>query len=591
MAGVQIPEGFRAVSRPKFVGNATPHVPTGFRVVERQKPQATVTMAPNLSNVPFFGPALGAAGFNGLPQMQAPDAKRRYEAALEKVRVSQYPDMSPEDWAWYSKKALSPYGPMELNQHGALFGLTDEMGAGIGAFGSGARAAITGQGPGFNESYGVLSELEQARRDYGREQQGALGLVSEIAGGLASGGPVKPGVLANTGNNVLGGLSSAARMAVPGAVYGFGSTDGGWQERGVGAGIGAGLSMAAGAALPAGFRVVHNLGQRASAKQAMRQVINSAPTAAAIKPVAKGHFRAADQTGAIIDQPALQILRHDLRQVLSDEGLIMPVSGRISRDFPRAKTAMDMLDEFAQGPMTIKQAQVFMKRLRKVAASPDPSEGRIGTIMVSGLEDFMDSLPQSAFKAGNGIEASKQWAKGRSEWARFKRTNTIETVIDNARMHNGGFAAGLRAGFKTVLKSEKKRMGFSQADLAAMRKYVDGGSLDDFLKHIAGGGTLGPAVAGHAVGGPVGAAIGAGSKMAAAFGAKRAMNSRAASTAQAIRASVATPGGLPNVVPLPRPPGGPIIDGTARRLGASAVNPLLDRLPPLPMPRSFSGGR
>lgn len=205
-----------------------------------------------------------------------PSSEQRYNSALETVRQSQFADMTPEQWTDYSSTILAPQGFQGIAQQGQLFGLSDEIGAGIGAFGSQVRNWMGDESaPGFGEAYGQYSELEQARRDLGRENLGApLSVAAELIGGTSIFAPAAAGVNAALAPSRMKSVGTgAAAGALMGGLYGFGSAD---ENRGQSALIGAGVGGVAGAAAPyiadaasAGYQSVANaLSRRAAAQQA-----------------------------------------------------------------------------------------------------------------------------------------------------------------------------------------------------------------------------------------------------------------------------------------------------------------------------------
>lgn len=500
-----------------------------------------------------------------------PAPRQRYQAALERVRQSQFPDMSDEQWAQYSQQFFAPDIKAQADQSQA-FGFSDELSAAVGGFGSQVRQWTGGGGPGYGESYGDLYELEQARLELARQQNGALGTAAEVVSGAAMLGPARTaaGMLpalaigpnmpaaVQAGSRFGQVARAAAPLAAEGGVYGFGSTDGDLGERARGAGTGALVSMAAGAAAPVVGKVVQGAARRVAQvpvnmanRQAMRAAVQSAPAASVIKGVSQAAYKAAERTGAEIGPQAMQILSHDMTNLARVNGLILP-SGKLSTAYPKVAHALRSIREYAQGAVSIEQAQTLLRSIRAAQKSLDPDEARLGMQMANAFEDFLDSLPPSAFsrngqKAG---EAVQQWAKGRTEWARSKRTQSIENIIADARLAKGGFAAGLRSGFASMLKSNnaKKRRGFSKADLDAIERFVEGGPIQDLLERIGSGAGLPGGVLGGITGGPVGAVA----VPAAGIGARRLTNRNARNVAQQLRAQVATPGGVP-VRALPDP--------------------------------------
>lgn len=165
----------------------------------------------------------------------APTNEGRYNKALQTVRETQFPDLTDEQWNEYSQQFFAPQDFQGIAQAGQLFGLTDEIGAGMGAFGSQVRNWLGDQSaPGFGDAYGQYAELEQARRNLGKEQMGeGVALGAEILGGASIFAPsTVAGALTNTAaqsavqpsrlQTVLTGIGTGAGM---GALYGFGSAD------------------------------------------------------------------------------------------------------------------------------------------------------------------------------------------------------------------------------------------------------------------------------------------------------------------------------------------------------------------------------
>lgn len=121
-----------------------------------------------------------------------PSAQSRYDTALEGIRQSQFSDFTPEQWSDYSSKMLSPYDFQGVAQNAQTFGFGDEINSAIGALGSQVRNWLGDESsPGFGEAYSQYSELEQARRDLGRQQLGAGALAADVIGGFSGLGPAR----------------------------------------------------------------------------------------------------------------------------------------------------------------------------------------------------------------------------------------------------------------------------------------------------------------------------------------------------------------------------------------------------------------
>lgn len=454
---------------------------------------------------------------------------------------------------------------------GATFGFGDEIVAGGAAL---LDPVIHGdRGKDFQQRFDTYMSREQGAVDNFREDNPIAAYGTEIAAAI-------PTALAGPANLIRGG-STAMRTATgvgvsaaEGALYGFGAGEGSFEDRAKSAGVGAALGGAAGVLVPAGFRMVANSMQKGAQKAATSRAVKAAPTAQTIKRQSQAGYRASEATGAEISSPAASILNQDARAFAQSEGLLLP-SGQVADGFPKFSGALRTIEEFSAAPLNMKQAQTVQRAIRRVAKSTDPEEARLGSMLLDSFENYMDSLPPSAFTKGDGPEAMRLWQQARGDWARFRRTETVENIIADARLHDGGFAAGIRSGFKSVLKSKKKQRGFTQADLTAMREYVDGGPLEGLLKHLGSGGSLSAGMLGHVVAGPVAGATMAGAKLGTGWLARRALNNGARRTASQVRASVATPGGLPQI-PGMSPQSLAIADMLTRAGGSTGASGIAD---------------
>lgn len=190
---------------------------------------------------------------------------QRYTQALDAVRQSQFPDFTDDQFAAVANQQFAPSDFNDVTAGAQLFGFDDEIGSALGALGSQVRQWTGGGGPGFGEAFGQYQELNNARQNLGKEQMGEpAALAGEVLGGAtifgparAAGGAIMPlfgagaanasAVAPSTLRTAVTGLGTGAGM---GALYGFGSTEGGLPERGAGALVGGTVGGVTGAAAP-----------------------------------------------------------------------------------------------------------------------------------------------------------------------------------------------------------------------------------------------------------------------------------------------------------------------------------------------------
>jgi len=194
--------------------------------------------------------------------VQGLDAQGGYDFALDRVQRNYLPDVPKEKVA----EMYAPYDAGKLLQAGGTLGFADE------AAGAGNAVGEALRGKDFGQAFNDYSQLERARADLGREQQGALGTAAEIAGSLLSGRPdLAAGRAAGLIPTVIDGAKGGA---VSGGIYGFGSADGDLVKRAHGASEGALIGAGIGAAVPVAVEGVKRVISPLRAPQAKTNAAN-----------------------------------------------------------------------------------------------------------------------------------------------------------------------------------------------------------------------------------------------------------------------------------------------------------------------------
>lgn len=198
------------------------------------------------------------------------DAKRLAQiAASMKQQEPTQPVEQPTQEAMPSQPSQDQgylAGLTDQLRQGASLGLADEVGAAGAGTGGAIVAALRGQNPtdAFSKSYDRrLGEIRGTDKTFAADHP-VTSTVAQIAGGL---GPVGSGVKAvSEAPTVLNAIGQGAKTgAIFGGVNGFGSGEGGFGNRAVGAGVGGAAGAALGAAIPAvgyGVGKVAQVGKR-----------------------------------------------------------------------------------------------------------------------------------------------------------------------------------------------------------------------------------------------------------------------------------------------------------------------------------------
>lgn len=394
-------------------------------------------------------------------------------------------------------------------------------------------------GKDFWQRYDSNVARERRNLEAFRQENPIAAYGAEILGSLPTalltGGSSSATGLGRIGTNLLAN-------GIQGAFYGAGSATGDTlADRGWGALIGAGTSAGTGALLE-GVGGVVNAGLKNRAKYlADSEAIATAPTGSAIKASSEAAREAAEKADVVLTPTATTILKQDLGQTLSGEGLM--VGGKMVGDYGRVRRAMKLLDQFADEPMTMKSFERLYESVGYAARSGKPGEARIANGMLQQLEGFMDSLPQEAFRGmDDGVEAAAQWKTAKAELAKFNRTKMIEKAIYNAKMFGDDFPAGLKTEFRKILRSEKKKGRLSKEEVARMEQFVQSDNAEKFLTFLAEsdlGGFLERL--------PLGQELGDMMQLGLSTGAHALMDRGARRTANIVRANTALGGPIPPV--------------------------------------------
>jgi hypothetical protein len=339
----------------------------------------------------------------------------------------------------------------------ASFGFSDEIAARAGA--------LTGIG-GERGNYDANVAAERARDAEG----GWTRVAGQVAGALTN--PMMGA------RSVMGAIGSGA---LNGAAYGFGSGDGTFEDRRNSAALGGAVGGAAGGLIRAGTGALAN--------RAARKAI---PTEDQLKAISKAGYEAADAAGVIVKPQGAQRLATSLVGDLADWGYHPALQ-------PRIKAVLDEAERLAQGNVTFKGLDQFRRIAKSAAASNDPSEAAIGSRIVRRIEAYMTQLPPEDVLTGNAAKASAGMKQGQDYWARFRRSEMVDTAKLKAERRADSSGTGgnldntIRQNVRAILDSPKKSRGMTAAEKEMAEKVVRGTTGQNLLRQV---GRLSPTTGG-----------------------------------------------------------------------------------------------
>ena len=417
---------------------------------------------------------------------------------------------------------------------GATFGFGDEIVAG-------AAAALDP-----NADYEQYVKAERDRLELGRQQFPKTAMASEIGGAV-----VAPGAAIGA----MGAAKLPVRMAAGGmagmgqaGLYGFGTGEGGVQERAQSAMDAAPWGAVAGAAMP----VLGVMGQKAmdgmSKRAAINEMVRGAPTTEGLRNQASQIFSQADNVTdlprSMLTQAAPQL--DDAAKRLGMDPILTPQSAR----------AAARIGEEAASPnpnIGFRDLDILRRQASVAAGNASvPTEASIGSSLVNGIDDVIDNIDPNL---AEGVQDARKM------WGQMRRTEMIDGALEKADNMASGAENGTRNKIRAILNSDKKMRGFSPDEAAAMKKVVKGTTVGNALNKVGrmGIGTdqqrnfLGMALSsggggavGSMFGGPVGAAIGGVVAPAVGTMAQKGADAITKKNAEILRALVVSGGKLPD---------------------------------------------
>ena len=237
----------------------------------------------------------------------------------------------------------------------------------------------------------------------------------------------------------------------------------------------------------------------------------AAPTIDELYAAGDKAFRSPEIRDLKIRTPAVKSWAAGMQTRLTEMGL----DGTIA---PKVWAALGKLESSPTGPgsmITGNNLQSLRHYFGEAARGADASEAKAATEAINALDEFIPKIPHEQVISGDPFRASQVWQEARGNWAAAKRADTMAWQSYKADLQAGGTYSGtntdnaLRQKVKEILFNPQKRKGFSDEEIKAMEKIVNGTFTGNAVRYLGGllggGGGVGAAIASGA-----GAMVGAG---------------------------------------------------------------------------------
>ena len=316
--------------------------------------------------------------------------------------------------------------------------------------------------------------------------------VGEVAPTIAAGGGTGARVAAATGSRIAG---LAAGSTIGGATSSAVSMqeEAGLGNRAVETAKGAATGAAFGTALGVGGKVISSVG---GGLKETAQAIKSGFKAKPIEELgdigqkiaddSNALYKAVDESGATLRPEAIKQLQGNIRQAVVDGGSLFktnhPKTIGILRDIEK-----DIQEK--GGVVTVSQLDSYRKALSTAAQDSINSigkttdDGRRLKGAIRAIDQYIDESPADKIlnlPKDAGDEVIKTYREAQKQWGTYAKFDTIANLVKKADNDPNR----LKTLVKNFVDNDRKTSGFSEAQIASLRKASENTNTAGFLKQF-----------------------------------------------------------------------------------------------------------
>lgn len=388
-------------------------------------------------------------------------------------------------------KAPASYGE-SLGQglgQGASAGFGDEIaGAAAATFGT-PEGYFQPQGENWTERYTSARDKIRGELKNVKESNPKTYLAGEITGAVAP-ALLAPqmygsGYVASAPTRLAMANRSGLVSAAAGAVNTLGRAEGAPVEQAKDTALGAALSYPMGFVAPTvAEKVVQGGGALIDkAKNLFTPKTATPPVSEVARQAGNTAYQAVDDAGVVLKPEAMQRLIGKAKIDLAEWGIDEVLQ-------PGASRAIQRLAESGDENITLKGVEILRRIAGRVSNPQNPSDEQAAGKIIDHIDDFMESLTPDDVLQGNADDAVALLKQARASWSEFRKAQMIEQAITRAEDRasttgtGGNLVNSVRQNLRQILDSPKKSRGFTTAELAEIRKVVNGGPIENVARWL-----------------------------------------------------------------------------------------------------------
>lgn len=364
---------------------------------------------------------------------------------------------------------------------GATFDFADEAMGGIAATYAKMHDMVTGKDSGI--TYADAVESVRQDQEAFAERNPGVDMALQVAGGLATGGIGGAKVLGSqTLKQAPKFIQAAAVPAVAGAegaMYGLGSGEG-MEDRLQQAGQQGLVSAVAGPLLQ---KFGQKVGNKLFAKEAkdLQQKLTPDKTLSSIKGEAREFYNKAEAAGVVIKGDKFKGFRDALLNDLGSEAID-------GQTYPKIAKAIRRLEK-TETP-TYKDVEAIKKLLKQARASANPDDRRVGGMINSSIDDFINSLKPDDVAAGSISDLTDHLKKAKNLWSRKAQTEILDEVEDKAYrseafIKQGDLDQAFRSKIRPIVENPRRKLGLEEEVVTSLDDMIQGGPMKNLMRNLA----------------------------------------------------------------------------------------------------------
>lgn len=226
-----------------------------------------------------------------------------------------------------------------------------------------------------------------------------------------------------------------------------------------------------------GISKIAETAKKLTTQSAKNLLKSAAPTIEGLKEAARGIYNELDSLGITINPRSVNRLSNQLKTIAKKEGFN-------KRIHPKVSAVLDEFENVRNTPQTLTEVDTLRKIAQGAASSIEPSEARLGVILIEHIDNTLDNLKNANFANPSKVDIGAKFKDARQLWSRAKKSELLEEAFTKASLQASGFENGIRVQFRSILNNKKKRRGFTPEELSTMRQVVKGGKAENLAKMI-----------------------------------------------------------------------------------------------------------